>query len=53
MARENVALRKALERLRDCDWQISLSDRMDAVRQIAREALSADTNQIGDISDKA
>ena len=31
--------RKALERLRDCDWVISLPDRMDAVRQIAREAL--------------
>lgn len=29
----------ALERLRDCDWVISLPDRMDAVREIAREAL--------------
>lgn len=32
---------KALERLRDCDWVISLPDRMDAVRDIAREALAA------------
>lgn len=31
--------RKALERLRDCDWTITLPDRMDAVRAIAREAL--------------
>jgi ribosomal protein L1 len=29
----------ALERIRDCDWVITLPDRMDAVRQIAREAL--------------
>ena len=33
-------LEAALERLRDCDWVISLPDRMDAVRDIAREALS-------------
>lgn len=33
-------LTRALERLRDCDWTISLPDRMDAVRQIAREALA-------------
>lgn len=32
-------LKKALERIRDCDWVITLPDRMDAVRQIAREAL--------------
>lgn len=32
-------MRDALIRLRDCDWVISLPDRMDAVRQIAREAL--------------
>lgn len=31
---------EALERLRDCDWTITLPDRMDAVRQIAREALA-------------
>jgi len=29
-----------LTKLRDCDWVISLPDRMDAVRKIAREALS-------------
>ena len=32
-------LRAALQRLVDCDWVISLPDRMDAVRKIAREAL--------------
>jgi hypothetical protein len=31
----------ACERLRDCDWVISLPDRMDAVRDIARAALAA------------
>jgi hypothetical protein len=40
---ENERLRKALERLRDCDWVISLPDRMDAVRKIAREALETET----------
>lgn len=39
---ENIRLRQALERLRDCDWVISLPDRMDAVRAIAREALAED-----------
>ena len=34
-------LRYALERIRDCDFVISLPDRMDAVRKIAREALEA------------
>ena len=29
----------ALKRIRDCDFIITLPDRMDAVRQIAREAL--------------
>ena len=29
----------ALQRIRDCDWAITLPDRMDAVRKIAREAL--------------
>lgn len=33
-------LEAALIRLRDCDWVITPRDRMDAVRQIAREALS-------------
>lgn len=32
-------LQAALERIRDCDWIITLPDRMDAVRAIAREAL--------------
>ncbi len=36
---DNDRLRSALIRLRDCDWVISLPDRMDAVREIAREAL--------------
>jgi hypothetical protein len=40
--REKVrVLRLACERLRDCDWVISLPDRMDAVRDIARAALAA------------
>jgi hypothetical protein len=34
-----MKLRDALERIRDCDFVISLPDRMDAVRKIAREAL--------------
>lgn len=38
---ENARLRAALVRLRDCDWVIRLPDRMDGVRQIAREALEA------------
>ena len=32
-------LEYALERIRDCGFVITLPDRMDAVRQIAREAL--------------
>ena len=32
-------LEEALKRIRDCDWVITLPDRMDAVRAIAREAL--------------
>lgn len=35
----NAELKEALIRLRDCDWVISLPDRMDAVRDIARAAL--------------
>jgi len=35
-------LRVALTRLRDCDWVITLPDRMDAVREIARKALEDD-----------
>ena len=34
-------LRAACERLRDCDLVITLSDRMDAVRDIARAAIDA------------
>lgn len=30
---------KALKQIRDCDWVITLPDRMDAVREIARNAL--------------
>ncbi len=37
---ENGKLRAALERLRDCDFVITPRDRMDAVRDIARQALS-------------
>ena len=36
---ENARLRKALIRLRDCDWVITPANRMDAVRDIARAAL--------------
>lgn len=36
---ENYVLRRGLERLRDCDWVISLPDRMDAVREVARDTL--------------
>jgi hypothetical protein len=38
-------LREALIRLRDCDGTITLPDRMDAVRKIAREALAAGEQQ--------
>ena len=34
-----VKLEAALKRIRDCDFVITLPDRMDAVRAIAREAL--------------
>lgn len=37
---EIAKLRAALERIRDCDFVITLPDRMDAVRAIAREALT-------------
>lgn len=32
-------MRAALIKLRDCDWVITLPDRMDSVRQIAQEGL--------------
>lgn len=35
-----LKLEKALTKIRDCDFVISLPDRMDAVREIAREALA-------------
>jgi hypothetical protein len=35
-----MELETALIRLRDCDWVVTLPDRMDAVRDIARQALS-------------
>lgn len=38
--REQV-LEEALKKLRDCDWTIGRGDRMDAVRDLAREALAA------------
>lgn len=34
-------LAAALQKLADCDWVITLPDRMDAVRSIARDALAA------------
>lgn len=37
---EMERMRGALERLRDCDWVITPLDRMDAVRDIARQALT-------------
>ena len=37
---ERDRLKAAMERLRDCDWTIGRGDRMDAVRDIARAALT-------------
>ena len=37
--RKIFKLEEALKRIRDCDFVITLPDRMDAVRQIAQEAL--------------
>lgn len=34
-------LAEALKKLADCDWVITLPDRMDAVRSIARDVLAA------------
>lgn len=39
LAEEVKVLRAALEKIRDCDFTITLPDRMDAVRDIARDAL--------------
>ena len=41
---ENDRLRQALIKLRDCNFVISLPDRMDSVREIARKALSKEQN---------
>jgi hypothetical protein len=41
LERERDEARKALQRLADCDWVITLPNRMDAVRKIARDALEA------------
>ena len=38
-AQQIQKLEAALKRIRDCDFVITLPDRMDAVRAIAREAL--------------
>ena len=43
---ENAKLREALTKLRDCDWVVSLPDRMDAVRDIARTALSSQVEEV-------
>jgi hypothetical protein len=39
LERQNTRMRDALVRLRDCDWIVTPHDRMDAVRNIARDAL--------------
>lgn len=39
------AMEKALIKLRDCDWVITPHDRMDAVRDIASEALQPPKEQ--------
>lgn len=39
-AAEIERMREALERLRDCDWITPTLDRMDAVRNLARQALT-------------
>jgi hypothetical protein len=40
-----LIMRVALERLRDCDFIISLPDRMDSVREIARHALDEEDSK--------
>lgn len=46
-------LREALTRIRDCDWVITLPDRMDAVRDMARAALQeSDKAELGHNADK-
>ena len=41
LERERNIMRNALQRISDCDWVITLPDRMDGVRKIARDALEA------------
>ena len=43
---ENARLREALERLAACDWTITLPDRMDGVRAIARDALAGGAGNV-------
>lgn len=40
LLRRLLVAEEALQRLGDCDWVITLPDRMDGVRAIAREALA-------------
>jgi len=39
---------EALERLQNCDWVITPMDRMDAVREIARQALATHNKAMGE-----
>ena len=45
MTKHRDRLAEALQKLADCDWVITLPNRMDAVRTIANEALKCLTNQ--------
>jgi hypothetical protein len=44
MTKQRDELAEALQKLADCDWVITLPNRMDAVRTIANEALKCLTN---------
>ena len=46
MTEQRDRLAKALQKLADCDWVITLPDRMDAVRKIANEALQSLTPNV-------
>jgi hypothetical protein len=39
--KQRDTLAEALQKISNCDWVITLPDRMDAVRDIAREALAS------------
>jgi hypothetical protein len=41
MTEQRNRLAEALQKLADCDWIITLPDRMDAVREIAHKALES------------